>query len=86
MKQESQKENSRRKFLSLGLFKSAELKTSGIAVEDTPIESNETIPVLTADGKLVQISKAVMEKIKREKATNRDIINWSESLKNSMLP
>jgi len=49
-------------------------------------EDDETIPMLTPDGKLVAINKALLGKAKREKASNTDILNWSNSIKNTMLP
>ena len=81
MKEEEQENNSRRKFLSLG-FSGREEPKPRISSSS---ETEEKIPMLTADGKLVEIEKSLLEKIQRQKASNRDILNWSEPLKHSKL-
>jgi hypothetical protein len=86
MKQESPEKNSRRKFLLLGLFENKVFTTEKSGVVKPSNEDDETIPMLTPDGKLVAINKALLGKAKREKASNTDILNWSNSIKNTMLP
>ncbi len=83
MNQEEKEKNSRRRFLALGMFGDVGLEK--LHAKTTP-GSDETIPMLTADGKLVEINKALLDNVKREKATNHDILNWSEPLKHSKLP
>jgi hypothetical protein len=86
MNQDPEEKNSRRQFLTFGLGKDAQQNKTETSVESNSNSNSDTIPMLTADGKLVEISKSVLERVKREKATNRDILNWSEPLKNSILP
>ena len=53
---------------------------------DKKAASSETVKMLTPDGKLVEISKAVLEEVsKKQKATNKEIYNWmnNPSKKNS---
>ena len=58
-------DKSRRDFLSM--FISADKKAA----------SSETVKMLTPDGKLVEISKAVLEEVsKKQKATNKEIYSW----------
>ena len=46
---------------------------------------DEKVTMLTADGKLVEVSKTLIEQSSsREKAKNQDILNWSETAKKSM--
>ena len=56
---------SRRDFLSL--FLSADNKKG----------NPEMVKMLTADGKLVEVSKAVLDELtKKQKATNKEIYTW----------
>ncbi|MBL0307411.1 MAG: hypothetical protein IPQ25_15680 [Chitinophagaceae bacterium] len=58
-------DKSRRDFLSM--FIPADKKAA----------TAETVKMLTPDGKLVEISKAVLEEVsKKQKATNKEIYNW----------
>lgn len=86
MKQESPEKNSRRKFLSLGLLEKRTIPDEKSVDGKALSEDEETVPMLTSDGKLVAIKKSLLEKVKREKASVHDIINWSDSIKNTMLP
>jgi hypothetical protein len=62
---------SRRWFLSGGL--------SG-TVKPAPVEKKEMVKMLTADGKLVEVDKAIFDLIaKKQKATNKDIFDWMEN-------
>jgi len=60
--------NSRRDFLSLfGLTEKNEAKP-------------EMVKMLTADGKLVEIEKSVLEEVaKKQKATNKEIYDWMKN-------
>jgi hypothetical protein len=59
---------SRRDFLSL--FLSADKKKG----------NPEMVKMLTAEGKLVEISKAVLDEIsKKQKATNKEIFDWMKN-------
>jgi hypothetical protein len=59
---------SRRWFLSL--FTSSDKKTG----------KTEKIKMLTADGKLVEIDKSVLDEVaKKQKATNKDIYDWMKN-------
>lgn len=56
--------NSRRKFLSL--FSITENKST-----------TEKVKLLTADGKLMEVDKSVLEKVAtKRKASNKEILNW----------
>jgi hypothetical protein len=47
---------------------------------DKNISDEPKVKMLTADGKLVEIDKAVFEKAsKKQKATNKDIYDWMEN-------
>jgi len=83
MKQKSTDMGSRRKFLSLGLLGGAGLLTQKVEAMTSLPEEEETVSMLTADGKLVQVSKKVLEQTKgveKEKTRNEDILNWTDSL------
>jgi len=82
MKQKSTDAGSRRRFLSLGLLGGAGLLTQKVEAMASVPEEEETVSMLTADGKLVQVSKKVFEQTKgvvKDKTRNEDILNWSDS-------
>ncbi|MBN8673757.1 MAG: hypothetical protein J0L56_06460 [Chitinophagales bacterium] len=59
---------SRRDFLSL--FISADKKTAPA----------EIVKMLTADGKLVEVDKAILDELtKKQKATNQQIFDWMKN-------
>lgn len=61
-------DKSRRDFLSL--FISADKKTAPA----------EMVKMLTADGKLVEVDKAVLDELtKKQKATNQQIFDWMKN-------
>ena len=61
---------SRRWFLSGGLSDSGK----------TAPAKKEMVKMLTADGKLVEIDKAIFDQIaNKQKATNKDIYDWMEN-------
>ena len=65
---------SRRNFLSLFIH------------PDKNIPENNKVKMLTAEGKLVEIDKAILDKIaKNQKSTNKEIFDWMKnpSKKNS---
>lgn len=79
MKKTSNDGSNRRKFLSLGLLGGAALITQK-ATAMIPIEpeAEETVPMLTADGKLVQVNKSILQKSDdKQKAGNKDILDWT---------
>ena len=69
----SKSENkSRRKFLSL-------LTSPG---QHQLAEKDEKVTLLTADGKLVEVSKQLVQQAKSgKKAPNQEILRWSQSTK-----
>ncbi len=68
----------RRKFLSLGLLSGAALFTQRAQAETIPAKEEETIMLLTADGKLVEVRKSTVQKAKSgNKASNQDILKWT---------
>lgn len=86
MKKKTNDGGNRRKFLSLGLLGGAAL-LSQKATAMLPIpEEEETVPMLTPDGKLVQVSKHILEQSEnRKQAGNKDILDWSSSQPKSKL-
>ena len=60
--------NSRRYFLSL------------FGLTDNKAAKPEMVKMLTADGKLVQIEKSILEEVaKKQKATNKEIYEWMKN-------
>ncbi|MBK9104621.1 MAG: hypothetical protein IPL92_08625 [Saprospiraceae bacterium] len=85
MKQNLKDNSSRRRFLSLGLLSGAALLTQKAEAMASVTDDDEKVSMLTADGKLVEVSKKLVEQsTSREKAKNEDILNWTESAKKSM--
>jgi hypothetical protein len=85
MKQNPADKSSRRKFLSLGLLSGAALLTQKAEAMASVTDDDEKVSMLTADGKLVQVSKKLLDQTtSREKANHKDILNWSEATKKSM--
>jgi hypothetical protein len=82
MKKEQQTKSSRRKFLSLGLLGGAALISTPANSQATDVSDDDTIQMLTPDGKLVKVSrKAIADSQHREKAKNEDILKWSTANK-----
>jgi hypothetical protein len=47
---------------------------------DKKKDDAEMVKMLTADGKLVEVSKAVLDEVtKKQKATNKEIYNWMKN-------
>lgn len=84
MKKTPKETPSRRKFLSLGLLGGAALFAPDAHAQGPLAEEGETVKMLTPDGKLVEVSKNVLAKAEnRNKASNQDILKWSNTLKSS---
>ncbi|MEP6795916.1 MAG: hypothetical protein ABJB16_16430 [Saprospiraceae bacterium] len=67
---------SRRKFLSLGLLAGAGLITTSASAQSLS-ESGETVKMLTQDGKLVEVDKALIVKSSSKKqASKKDVLGW----------
>lgn len=85
MKQNPKDDSSRRKFLSFGLLSGAALVTQKVEAMAPSLVDDEKVKMLTADGKLVEVSKSLLQQSSNgEKAKNKDILNWSETAKKSM--
>jgi len=85
MKQNLKDNSSRRRFLSLGLLSGAALLTQKAEAMASVTDDDEKVSMLTADGKLVEVSKKLVDQsTSREKAKNEDILNWTERSKKSM--
>ncbi len=65
---------SRRDFLRKGLLAAAAVTAVPLAAQAE--DSGETVKMLTPDGKLVEVKKAVLEKAKKKKVTNQEILAW----------
>ena len=85
MKKKSITKPSRRNFLSMGLLGGAGLLTSKAeAMIPSTDDDQETVQMLTPDGKLVEVSKRILEQsTDRQKASNKDILDWSQTAKKS---
>jgi hypothetical protein len=47
---------------------------------DKNIPDNNKVKMLTADGKLVEIDKAILDKVtKNQKSSNKDIYTWMKN-------
>ena len=85
MKQNPKESSSRRKFLSFGLLSGAGLVTQKVEAMAPGLVDDEKVTMLTADGKLVEVSKSLIEQSSSKKKTkNKDILNWSDTAKKSM--
>ena len=85
MKQNPKENSSRRKFLSFGLLSGAGLVTQKVEAMAPGLVDDEKVTMLTAYGKLAEVSKSLIEQSSsREKAKNKDILNWSDTAKKSM--
>lgn len=77
MKDNQDVKSSRRKFLSLGLLSGAGLLTQKVEAMTPVPDSGEKVSMLTPDGKLVEVSKEILQQSTRsEKARNPDILKW----------
>jgi len=83
MKEKTTDMGTRRRFLSLGLLGGAGLLAQKVEAMTSHQEEEETVSMLTADGKVVQVSKKALAKNEGEdkvKTRNEDILNWTDSL------
>lgn len=81
MKQQPENKNARRKFLSLGLLSGAALLTQKAEAMTSLAEEDEKITMMTADGKLVEVSKKMVDQASGgKKARNADVLDWSDSV------
>ncbi len=77
----SEKQN-RRKFLSLGFLTGAAMLTQQVNAESVN-DKEETIQLLTSDGRLVEVKKSIVQNVKSgKKVSNHEILNWTEVPKN----
>jgi NH3-dependent NAD+ synthetase len=73
MGKKNHKERDRRGFLSLLLSGKDNMQATN---QDAP----EMVKMLTAEGKLVEINKAVLDEVARkQKATNKEIYDWMKN-------
>ena len=78
----SDEKKSRRQFLLLGLLTGAAGSAAGQTGADP--SDGEKVKMLTPDGQLVEVDKAVLDQIsKRKKASNKDILDWRQPPKSS---
>lgn len=85
MKRNPKDSSSRRKFLSLGLLGGAGLFAQKAEAMTALTEDDEKVSMLTADGKLVEVSKKILDQsTNREAANNKKILNWADATKKSM--
>ncbi|MFZ1676034.1 MAG: hypothetical protein WBP41_18760 [Saprospiraceae bacterium] len=80
MKQKLTDKSSRRKFLSFGLLSGAGLLSQKVNAMVPDPGGDDTVHMLTPDGKLVEVSKKILEKSgDREKASNEKILKWTNT-------
>jgi len=73
----SQEKNNRRKFLRSFLIAGTALGAASPLIKASEKTSKEKIKMLTADGKLVEVDKSVIEKnadVKR--ASDKEVFDW----------
>ena len=71
---ESNNNPTRRKFLAFGLFAGAGM-VAGKASAQPLQESGETVQMLTKEGKLVSVDKAMLPPEKKQ-ASKKDVLRW----------
>lgn len=68
--------HNRRKFLSLSLLTGPAMMTHDVKAESKAI-NEETVMLLTPDGKLVEVKRNIVQKAKSGgKVTNQEILKW----------
>jgi len=75
----SEKHN-RRKFLSLGLLTGAAMLAPVVNAEalESATPEEDTVMLLTPDGKLVAVKKSIVQQAKSgKKVSNQDILTWT---------
>lgn len=72
------KPTNRRDFLKKGLLAAAAV-TAPLAASAEPV--GETVKMLTPDGKLVVVSKAVLDRAPKKKVSNQEILEWRQGPK-----
>jgi len=76
MSDTTNKNHSRRKFLSISLLAGAGMVT-GKAAAQPVTESGETVKLLTQDGKLVEVDKALLpQSSTNNQASKKDVLTW----------
>lgn len=63
----------RRDFLRKGLLAAAATTAPLVMKADA---AQETVKMLTPDGKLVEVDKAVLAKASKKKVSNKEILEW----------
>ena len=80
MKKKANDGSNRRRFLSLSLLGGAGLIAQKASAMVPVPEEEETVSMLTPDGKLVQVKKHVLDNAQdRQKAANKDILGWTNT-------
>ena len=73
---DTKKNHSRRKFLSLSLLAGAGM-VAGKANAQSATSDPETVKMLTQDGKLVEVSQSLINTSQAKKqASKRDVLGW----------
>jgi len=68
------KNDSRREFLKKGILAAA--AGSIIPLAAPAKENRKTVKMLTPDGKLVEVDETVVARASKQKASNKDILDW----------
>jgi len=73
------KTGNRKKFILWGAGILSFFAIKKFAINKTE-KKKEMVKMLTADGKLVEVDKAILDKVtKSQKSTNKDIYNWMKN-------
>ena len=76
--------SSRRKFLAFSFLSGAGILTEKAQAMIPAEEPGETIPMLTSEGKLVEVPRHLLDQTADKiKVRNKEILDWSESAKKS---
>lgn len=73
MKDSKMNDNTRRKFIGLGVASAAIIAAAKLAVPETP--KKQMVKMLTQDGKLVEVDMAAIQ-APGKKITNGELQNW----------
>lgn len=73
----NEKTNSRRDFLKKGFLAAAAATAAPLAAKAAA--PREKVKMLTPDGKLVEVDKAVLDKASKKKVSNKEILDWREA-------
>ncbi len=76
----NKEKNNRRSFLKIILSAGSAIGLLSPGKSNTKSRSSDKVKMLTADGKLVEIEKSVLDKkVRSKRATNEEVFEWMNS-------